>query len=133
MTIAASRRRADSDEDRVRRANRFSPVQCKGQAAVADVGGDQILEPRLIDRHPPRVQLVDLARVLVDAGHDMAEVGETGPGNKPDIAGADHCDAHAVILSIQFSRNSLGAGLFPADDHLQAKKKGGRPEWIDRP
>ncbi|MNC54025.1 hypothetical protein D3C75_1034820 [compost metagenome] len=133
MAVAAPRRGAHGDEDRISLADGCRAVESEGQTAVADIGGDQIFEPRLIDRHPSSVQLIDLARILVDAGHDMAEVGETGPGNKPDIAGADHCDAHAVILSIQFSRNSLGAGLFPADDHLQAKKKGGRPEWIDRP
>ncbi|MNQ97048.1 hypothetical protein D3C85_1126760 [compost metagenome] len=109
MAVAASRGGAHGDEDGVGAANGLGPVERKRQPAVADIGGDQILEPRLIDRHPPRVQLVDLARVLVDAGHDMAEVGETGPGNKPDVAGADHCDAHALILLIQSGRDNAQA------------------------
>jgi hypothetical protein len=36
--------------------------------------------------------LGDLVGVHVDAGHRMAEVGEAGPGDEADIAGADHCD-----------------------------------------
>ena len=109
MTVAAARRRADGDEDGVRRANRLGAVQGEGQAAVAHIGRDQILKARLIDRHPPGVQMIDLGGVLVDAGHHVAEVGETGPGNKPDVAGADHCDAHAVILLMQSGRDNVQA------------------------
>jgi hypothetical protein len=28
----------------------------------------------------------------------MAEIGETGPGHEADIAGADHCDTHLMVL-----------------------------------
>ena len=60
------------------------------------VGGDQIVEARLVDRHLAALQRRDLAGVLVDAGDVMAEIGKAGPGNEADIAGADHRDAHEV-------------------------------------
>ena len=71
----------------------------EGQPPALGIGLDQRLEPRLPDRHPAGVQAVDLGLVLVDAGHVMAEIGEAGAGHEPDIAGADHRDAHAYLLS----------------------------------
>ena len=66
----------------------------EAQPAGAHVVGDQFVESRLVDRHLAALQRRDLAGVLVDAGHVVAEIGEAGPGNEADIAGADHRDAH---------------------------------------
>ncbi len=60
----------------------------------AHVAGDQIVQPRLVDRQFAAPQHGDLVGVLVDAGHVVAEIGKAGPGNEPDIAGTDHRDAH---------------------------------------
>ena len=42
----------------------------------------------------PALQGVDLAGVLVDAGHLMAEIGKAGAGDQADIARADHGNLH---------------------------------------
>ena len=73
----------------------------EGQPPALGIGLDQRLEPRLPDRHPAGIQAVDLRRVLVDAADAMAEIGKAGPGNEPDIAGADHRDTHALLLRLQ--------------------------------
>jgi hypothetical protein len=39
----------------------------------------------------------DPTGVLVDADHVVAEIGKAGPGNEPDIAGTDHCNAHELL------------------------------------
>ena len=48
------------------------------QALLARVLGDELGQPRLEDRHLAPQQRRDLVGVLVDAGHDVAEVGEAG-------------------------------------------------------
>ena len=58
--------------------------------------GDQVGEAGLVDRHLAALERGDLARVLVDAGHLVAEIGKAGPGNEADIAGADHGNAHCT-------------------------------------
>ena len=75
-------------------AHRLRQVGGEGQPACAHVAGDQLVEPRLVDRHLAALERRDLAGVLVDADHVVAEIGKAGAGNEADIAGADHRDAH---------------------------------------
>ena len=51
-------------------------------------------EPRLINRNLTCLQRGNAARVVVDAGDAMAEIGEANTGNEADIASADHAHAH---------------------------------------
>ena len=46
--------------------------------------------------HIPALERGDPPRVLVDAGHPVAEVGETGPGHQADIAGSYHGNTHGA-------------------------------------
>ena len=94
MAVAAPRRRPDGDEHRFGAFDALGQVGREAQPAALGIGLDQGLEPRLPDRHHAGVEAVDLARVLVDAGHLVAEIGEAGARNEPDIAGADHRDTH---------------------------------------
>ena len=94
MAVAAPRGRADRDEHRVRVLDRRRDVLAEEQALLADVVRDDVLEPRLEDRNLPALQRLDLARVLVDAGHDMAEIGKARPGNQADIAATNHRKPH---------------------------------------
>ena len=94
VAVAAPRRRADRDEDRVGLGHRALQIGGEAQPPRAHVGGDQIVEAGLVDRHLAALQRRDLAGVLVDAGDVVAEIGKAGPGNEADIAGADHRDAH---------------------------------------
>jgi hypothetical protein len=45
------------------------------EPAGALVDGDQIVQPRLVDRHLATFERGDLGPVLVDTGHLVAEVG----------------------------------------------------------
>ena len=96
MAVAAARRRADRDENRAGFGHRTLQLGRKAQAPGLHVGGDQIVEARLVDRHLAALQRRDLVGVLVDAGDVMAEIGKAGPRNEADVAGADHCNAHEV-------------------------------------
>ena len=91
---AAARRRADGDEHRIGGADRLGPVQGERQPAALHIGRHQIVQTRLEDRDLAALQPLDLGRILVDAGHLMAEVGETGPRDQAHIAGSDHRYAH---------------------------------------
>ena len=94
MAVAAPRRGADRDEHRLRACDRRGQVHGKGKASGGDVGGDELVEPGLENRHPPGAQRRDLARVLVDANHLMPEVGKARPRDQADIARSDHRDTH---------------------------------------
>ncbi len=98
MAVAAPRRGADRDEHGFRILDPARQVGGKGQPAALRIGLDQSLEPRLPDRHQPRVEAVDLARILVDAADLVAEIGKARARDEPHIAGADHRDAHAVSI-----------------------------------
>ena len=107
MAVAAPRRRADRDEDRRRPPSGAGEVGREEQPLLAHVLGDELGQPRLEDRHLAAPQRSDLAGVLVDAGHDMAEVGKAGAGDQADITRADHGNAHALALP---SGGPAGAG-----------------------
>src|SRR6185437_1595233 len=102
VAVAAPRRRADGDEHRVGLRHRRLELGGELQPARADVAGDERIEPRLEDRHHAALERVDLGRVLVDAGHFVAEVRETSSRYKPDIAGADHGNAHYLLRSTSY-------------------------------
>ena len=78
-----------------------APLTASARSVVKDeppgggVGGDHLLEARLVDRHLAFLQARDLAFVLVDAGDFDAEFGKAGAGNQADIAAADHRNAHS--------------------------------------
>ena len=99
VPIAAPRRRADGDEGDLDVGDRAPQVRRERQAPVAHVALDKFLQPGLVDRHDAVVQSGDLARVAVDANDVVSEIGEAGPGDKPDIARTDHGDAHDVESS----------------------------------
>ena len=65
---------------------------------MLDIVFDELVEARFEDRDFALLQTRDLALVLVDAGDDMAEVGEACAGDEADIAGADHGNAHCTSL-----------------------------------
>ena len=96
MAVAAARRRPDRDEHGLGALDALREIGREAQPPALGIGLDQRFQPRLPDRHAPGVEPVDLGRVLVDAADLMAEIGKAGAGNEPDIAGADHRDAHAI-------------------------------------
>ena len=49
--------------------------------------------------HPTSAESTLGTRILVDARHDVAEVGETGPADEPDIARPDHRHTHSDLSS----------------------------------
>ena len=99
MTVAAARRRTDGDHHRIglgdagRLGGEFEP-------ALPDVGFHKLGEAGLEDRNLAAIERRDPRRLLVDAGDMMAEIGEAGPGNETDIAGADHGYAHECLRSL---------------------------------
>src|SRR5687768_11025487 len=97
MAVAAPGRSADGDEHRLGLPDALGQLAGEFQPPAFDVRLDQRLQPGLPDRHHPGPDLGDLGRVLVDAGHVMAEIGQARPGNEADVAGADHRDMHGSI------------------------------------
>ncbi len=71
----------------------------KLEPTAAHVAFNKLAQPGLEDRNLAAVERCDLGGILVDADHVMAEIGETGAGNKPNIAGADHRHMHGYPCS----------------------------------
>ncbi|MNT05647.1 hypothetical protein D3C72_1402750 [compost metagenome] len=67
----------------------------KRQAAGGPVALDQLLQARLVDRHPACVKQRDLLLVQVQAEHVVAEFRQAGAGDQADIAATDNCDFHS--------------------------------------
>src|SRR5256885_1136241 len=78
----------------------------EAEAAVGAVAGDHLLQARLVDGHAAGVEQLDLARVLVDAHHVVAAVGEAGAGDQADVAGADDRDPHRCVPPVALPAHS---------------------------
>ena len=101
MAIAAPRGRADRDEHRFGAFDRLDHIGREGQPAVLDIDLDKASRPGSQIGILPALSAVDLGPVLVDAADAVAKVGEARAGNEADIAGADHRDAHSILLLCQ--------------------------------
>ena len=99
VPVAAARGRADGDEDRLGGLGGLGQAGREEQPPLAHVLGNELGEARLEDRHLAAGERGDLVGVLVDAGHDVAEVGKAGARDEADVAGADHCYAHVYLIS----------------------------------
>ena len=56
------------------------------------VPGDQLLEPRLEERHLPGAQRLDPLGDDVADDDVVAELGEAGPADEAGVPGAEECD-----------------------------------------
>ena len=90
--------------------DRLVDVGRETQQAAARIGGDELLETRLVDRDLAGLQPGDLRRVLVDADDVVAKFRQAGAGHQADIAGPDHADIqHCEFpLSIVISSSARG-------------------------
>jgi hypothetical protein len=98
VAVAATGRRAHGDEHRVGGLDRLGALQREEQPAFADIARDQVIQARLEDRDLALLQALDLAGILVDAGHLVTEVGEARPRHQTHITRANHRYAHRRIL-----------------------------------
>jgi len=110
MAVAAPCRGADGDEHRLGAIHRGGQIGGEAEPPRLHVLLHQLLQPRLVDRHLARLQPGDLARVLVDADHVMAEIRKTDAGHQSDIAGANHRNAHGMPFP-QSPSGRLGAAV----------------------
>ena len=94
MAVAASRRRADSDEDGIRRPHRGRRIGLEKQTTLPRILRNEIVETRLENGDRAGSQRLDLGLILVDAGDHMAEIGEACPRHQSDIPRPDHRNAH---------------------------------------
>ena len=99
VAVAAARGRADGDEDRLGGLGGLHQAGREEQPLLAHVLGNELREARLEDRHLAAGECGDLVGVLVDAGHDVAEVGKAGARDEAYVPGADHCYAHVYLIS----------------------------------
>ena len=70
----------------------------EAKPAFLGIARHQALQAWLVDRHHAIVEAVDLRLVLVDAHDLVPEIGEARAGDESDVTGADHRDAHALLL-----------------------------------
>ena len=100
MAIAAPRGRADGDEHRVGLGHRLGHRGGEEQSLLAHVARNQRVQAGLEDWHFAGFQPCDLARILVDTGDHMAEIGKTSAGHQTDISGPNHRHAHTFHLFV---------------------------------
>ena len=105
MAVAAPAGRADRQHHHVGTPHRIGDVLGEGEPPGIDIGGDQRLEPRLVDRHSSCPKRRDPLRRGIDAGHGEAELGEAGRRYQADISGTNHRHTHRGAPR----SNSLGA------------------------
>ena len=94
MPVAAARRRSHRDEDQLGVADACVEFRGETKALLRDVALDELVQARLVDRHPAFPQPCDLRGVDVDAGHRRAEFGEARPGDETDVPRPNHRYVH---------------------------------------
>jgi hypothetical protein len=90
-------RRADRNENHIGMRNRAVVVGAELDAAGCGVGGNQLVQARLMDRDLPGVEHIDLARIDIQAQHGIADVSEAGSRNQANITGTDNRNFHKRI------------------------------------
>ena len=75
MPVAPARRRPNRDEYRLGVGDRRQ-VHREAQPALANIAGDKFGQSRLENRNLATLERSDPSRILVDADHMMAEVGQ---------------------------------------------------------
>ena len=65
--------------ERRRARNALTQIGGEAQASGLHIAIDQRIKARLVDRHDPGVEPVDLALILVDADHVVPEIGKARP------------------------------------------------------
>ena len=85
------RRRADGDVEEVGIADGLGNVEGEGQPL--GIALQELVEPRLEDRHLARAEPLDPRRDDVPDDDVVPEVGEAGAGDQADVAGAEDCDS----------------------------------------
>ena len=93
-------RRPDGDEHHLGALDRVSHVGRECQPALALVAHHDRLETRLVDRELVGLEVTDLAGIDVGANDVVPRLGETGPYDQTDIAGADDGDLHARVPAL---------------------------------
>src|SRR2546430_739724 len=101
MSIAAARGCADRDENGLCCGHGGGQLGCKGETALARVANDEIMESRFKDWDIATVQGRDPFSVLINADHVVAKIGKTRTRDQSDIAAANHCNSHQVLLPLQ--------------------------------
>ena len=100
MAIAPTGRRTHRNEDRIGARHRLLQVGREGKPPGRHIGRHQLVEPRLVDRHPAGLQRFDLAVVLVDTDDVVSEIGKARARDETDITRTDHRDAHGLKLPL---------------------------------
>jgi hypothetical protein len=104
-------RRLHADEDQASILKQLPHVLGEGEAL--GVLGDQLGQPRFVDRHLAAPERLNLLRHDLPDHDAVAELGEAGSGDEPDPAGSDHSDrlplAHGHLARLR----SPGAGGSP--------------------
>ena len=89
------RRRADSDEDDLRIADRRRRVRRETETPSRLIALDVLLESGLVDRQHVPLETVDLELIEIGADYFIPRLGEAGADHKTDVAGPDDSDFHA--------------------------------------
>jgi hypothetical protein len=90
------RGRAHCDELEGSVLHGFLYIRGERQAPGFDSVLDDIVKPGLVDGNLTILQLVDLGLINVHAQHVMANIGQAGSGNKPDITGTKNRYLHPL-------------------------------------
>ena len=91
------RRRAHGDEHDFGTLDRSRGVGGELEPAGRVVGLDHWFEAGLVDRDDAMVQSLDLGGIDVHAHNIMADLGQAGARDQPDIAGTKNRDAHGTL------------------------------------
>src|SRR5258708_3317030 len=107
-----ARRGSDRDHLQLRVGRALRGIGGEREAPGCHVVAHHLLQARLEDRDLAIPQHADLALVHVEAQHVVADVGEAGAGDEPDISGADDAHLHAAPPAPSDSRidASVSAG-----------------------
>src|SRR5262249_17722034 len=109
VTVAAAHRRADGEKHEIRIAHRRCEVCGEVDAPHAQVSVQELVEARLVNRQLSLTQILDLVRVLIDAGDGPAEFRKASCGDQADIACPNHRNVHETSSGYTFGIENVSA------------------------
>ena len=91
-------RRGDGDENDIGTIHAFLGAGGEVQALGGDIAVEKVLEARFVDGNFSSAELLDFFRVVIDANHIVADLGEASARDETDISGSNNTEFHGCFF-----------------------------------
>jgi hypothetical protein len=91
-------RGGDGDENDIGTIDTFLGAGCEMKAFGSDIAVQKVLKAGFVDGNFSGAELLDFFRVVIDANHIVADLGEASARDETDISGSNNTEFHGCFF-----------------------------------